>query len=307
MKQPILLSILAALVTLALKFSAYYVTGSVGLLSDALESLVNLFAAIVAFVSLWYAARPVDESHTYGHEKIEFFSSGVEGALIVIAAGGIGWYAIGSFFAPPALESLDLGAGLALVATAVNFVVARILLRIGRERGSIVLVADGRHLMADVWTSLAVVAGVVVVRLTAIHKLDALIALGVALHILWTGFDLVRISFDGLMDHALPPAEQNTVRAAIAAQLGPEMAFHALRTRLAGSRRFADFHLLVPGRYTVQAAHEIIARIEEAVQRALPGIEVTIHAEPIEDREAWEDSALLPIEQAARREEIEEP
>src|SRR5439155_11523166 len=301
LKNPILLSILAAVLTLALKFTAYHMTGSVGLLSDALESVVNLLAAVTALFCLWYAAQPVDINHTYGHEKIEFFSSGLEGMLILVAAGGIAWYAVARLLEPQELQALDVGAVAALLASLINLAVGQVLLRLGRARGSIILQADGRHLMADVWTSVGVLLGLGLVWLTGVKALDPVIALLMAANIARTGFELVRLSFNGLMDHALPVAEQALVRAAIEAQLSPGMDYHALRTRVAGSRRFADFHLLVPGSFSVKRAHEVIGRIESAVQQTLPGIEVTVHVEPIEDRAAWEDSALVALEQAARR------
>jgi cation diffusion facilitator family transporter len=296
LRNPIILSVLAAITTLALKFVAYGLTGSVGLLSDALESFVNLAAALTALASLWYAAQPVDSSHTYGHEKIEYFSSGVEGMLILFAAAGIGWYATQRLFAQRALEALGAGSLVALVAALINLVVARILLRVARRTGSIVLEADGHHLMTDVWTSFAVVGGVALVAVTGWDVLDPLIALAVAAGIVWTAVKLLARSFNGLMDHALPEAEQTAVRAAIHAQLGPHMHFHALRTRQAGSRRFVDFHLLVPGSWTVQRAHDLTEQIEAAVRQALPGAEITVHIEPIEAEESWTDSELLRVE-----------
>jgi cation diffusion facilitator family transporter len=303
LKYPILLSILAAVATIALKSAAYLLTGSVGLLSDAVESLVNLVAAVTAYLSLRYAARPVDASHTYGHEKIEFFSSGLEGVLIGVAALSIAWYAVRRLIVPETLQPLGLGLTLALVASVINGVVALVLLRAGRKHGSIVLEADGRHLLTDVWTSAAVLAGLGLVGLTGLYVLDPLIALVVAVNILWTGFSLIRRSFDGLMDHALPVEEQAAVRSAIERHLGPNMTYHALRTRQAGRRRFVDFHLLVPGRLSVQQAHTLTGQIEEAVRGVLPEMEVSVHIEPIEDSAAWSDSALLPVEEARRREE----
>lgn len=303
LKYPILLSILAAVLTLSLKSAAYGLTGSVGLLSDAVESVVNLAAALTAYLSLRYAARPVDESHTYGHEKIEYFSSGLEGVLILVAAAGIAWYAIRRLVAPEPLHPLGVGLTMALLASVVNGMVAVVLLRAGRRFGSIVLEADGRHLLTDVWTSLAVLTGLGLVWLTDIHLLDPLIALAVAVNILWTAFDLIRRSFNGLMDHALPEGEQTAVRSAIERQLGPNMDYHALRTRQAGRRRFVDFHLLVPGQLSVQQAHTLTEAIEEAVRDALPQVEVAVHIEPIEDSSAWRDSALLPLEEARRARE----
>ncbi len=308
LKYPILLSIVAALVTLALKSVAYILTGSVGLFSDAVESLVNVAAAVTAYFSLRYAARPVDESHTYGHEKIEFFSSGLEGVLIVAAAAGIAWYAVQRLISPQPLQPLGLGLGISLVASIINGITAVVLLRAGRRHGSIVLEADGRHLLTDVWTSAAVLLGLSLVWLTGVLMLDPLIALVVAANILWTGFDLIRRSFDGLMDHALPQQEQSAVRSAIERYLGPNMDYHALRTRRAGRRRFVDFHLLVPGKLSVQEAHTLTGRIEESVRGVLPDLEVTVHIEPIEDRSSWRDSALVPLEEARRaRGEMDAP
>lgn len=301
LRTPILLSIGAAILTVVLKYAAYYMTGSVGLLSDAAESIINLLAALIALLCLWYAAQPVDASHTYGHEKIEFFSSGLEGILILVAAGSIIWYAVERLLDPRELQALDLGLAISTVASAINLGVGLVLLRVAKETRSIVLEADGKHLMTDFWTSVAVIAGVGLVWLTGMRALDPLIALLMALNITWTGIGLVRLSFDGLMDHSLSETEQDAARAAIAAHLETGMDYHALRTRRAGSRRFADFHLLVPGSLSVQQAHALTGRIEDAVRAALPGIEVTVHVEPIEERSAWEDSALVPIERAARQ------
>jgi cation diffusion facilitator family transporter len=304
----VLLSIAAAIVTLALKTVAYFLTGSVGLLSDAAESIVNLLAAVTAYVSLHYAARPVDESHTYGHEKIEFFSSGLEGMLILTAAGLIAWYAVARLISGGKPEALGVGMLIVLFTAVINGAVAQILLRYGRKHQSIVLEADGRHLMTDVWTSVGVVAGLALVWLTErvgwpIYQLDPIIALLVAANIVWTAFDLIRRSFNGLMDHALPESEQAALRNAIESHLGAGMTYHALRTRQAGSHRFVDFHLLVPGHYTVQHAHELTEVIENAVRATLPGLEVSVHIEPIEEPAAYQDSALVPLEEAARREQ----
>ena len=295
-RSPILLSILAALVTLGLKCAAYSLTDSVSLLSDAVESLVNLVAALSAFGCLWYSVQPVDRTHTYGHEKIEFFSSGLEGMLILVAAGGIAWYAVQRLFNVRDLESLDLGMGLSFAASLINLVVGLILIRVGRRTNSIILEADGQHLMTDVWTSFGVIVGLVLVRLTDWYVLDPILALIVAANIVWTAWDLLRRSFNGLMDHALPEAEQNAVRAALDALMNPGLHYHALRTRQAGPRKFVDFHLLVPGTWSVKRAHEFTDRVEEAVKAALPGAEVTVHIEPIEAESAWKDSELLAVE-----------
>jgi len=302
LRYPVLLSILAAVATLGLKAWGYYLTGSVSVFSDAAEGLINLFAAGAAYFSLWYSAQPVDEEHTYGHEKIEFFASGLEGILILAAALGIVWYAVARLINPEEqLERLGVGTILVGLAAVVNLVVALILLRVGKKYQNIVLEADGKHLLADVWSSLAVIIGLTLVNFTGVLALDSLVAIMVAVSFAWTGYDLVRRSFNGLMDHALPVEEQEAVRAAIARALEPGMDFHALRTRHAGSQRFADFHLLVPGSLSVKRAHALTARVEKAVRAALPSIEVTVHIEPIEEKAAYEDSALVPIEQAARQ------
>jgi cation diffusion facilitator family transporter len=297
----LLLSVAAALATFALKLGAYAVTGSVGLLSDAAETGVNVLAAGTAFFSLWYSAQPVDVNHAYGHEKIEFFSSGMEGVLILLAAVGIGVYAVRRLLTPEPLMALDLGVGLAGAAGLVNLVVGRLLVRVGRNAQSVVVESHGRHLMTDVWTTASVLAGLTLVRVTGIQALDPVMGLLVGAFIVWTGFDLVRRSFHGLMDHALPAQEQDALRSAIVSQLDPGMDFHALRTRRAGSHRFSDCHLLVPGSLSVQAAHVVASRIEHAVQEALPGMEMTVHIEPIEEQAAWTDSALLPLERATRK------
>jgi cation diffusion facilitator family transporter len=302
LRRPMFLSVLAAVLTLGLKLTAYWLTGSVGLLADALETVTNIVAALTALFSLWYAAQPVDVSHTYGHRKIEFFSSGLEGVLILAAAAAIAWHAVEHFLWPEVPRDILLGGGIALAASLINLGVAQLLIRTGRARGSIVLEADGRHLMADVWTSVGVVTGLGLVLLSGQSWIDPTVALIVAAHVAWTGVDLVRRSFNGLMDHALPAEEQARLRAAIEANLQSGMDYHALRTRQAGTDRFADFHLLVPGSTTVSQAHALTERIERAVGEALPGIELTVHVEPIEEQAAWHDSALLPLERAAREE-----
>jgi cation diffusion facilitator family transporter len=291
-----LLSIVAAIATLGLKFGAYAVTGSVGLLSDAVESSVNLLAAFTALFALWYATQPVDRSHNYGHQKIELFASAIEGALILVAAAGIAWYAVARLVDPQPLASIGLGSVVTLLATAVNLVVARMLLRVAAQHDSIVLAADGRHLMTDVWTSLGVLAGILLVRFTGIERLDPLVALLVAGNIVLTGVGLLRTGFDGLMDRALPVPEVVAVRAAIERELAPDTTYHALRTRRAGSRRFVDLHLLVPGRVSVAHGHDQAERIERAVAAVLPGAETTVHLEPVEDGASWRDSALLSLE-----------
>jgi cation diffusion facilitator family transporter len=291
-----LLSIAAALMTLALKFGAYAVTGSVGLLSDAVESTVNLVAAVTALFALWYSAKPIDRSHPYGHAKIEFLASGIEGILILVAAAGIGWCSIDRLLNPRAVESVSLGVAVSIVATLVNLAVARILLHVARVRDSVVLAADGRHLMTDVVTSVGVIAGIVMVRLTGIERLDPLIALLVAVNIVRTGVELMRGSIDGLLDRALPERDQAQLRHIIERELEPGATFHALRTRRAGALRFVDFHLLLPGDISVHEAHDLTDRIERAVDLTFPKTETTVHIEPIEEKSAWEDSELVYLE-----------
>lgn len=289
---PIALSILAAVVTIGMKSIAYAVTGSVGLFSDALESGVNLLAAVTAYFSLLYAARPADASHTYGHEKIEFFSSGLEGVLILVAGVGTAVYAVRRLIHPQPLVGLEIGVIISLGASAINLVVARVLLHYGRMHRSIVLEADGQHLMTDVWTSLGVLGGLSLVMLTGVKELDPLLAIAVGLNIVWTGFGLIRRSFNGLMDHALPAAEQEQIRDVIRANLPAGADFHGLRTRQAGARRFIEFHLLVEGDLSVRAAHAIAHRVENALTTAIPGLEVVIHVEPVDERESWEPEYL---------------
>ncbi len=295
LRGPIVLSIAAAVLTIGIKSAAYFITGSVGLFSDALESVVNLLAAAAAYFSLTYAARPADPTHTYGHEKIEFFSSGLEGGLVCVAGGGTAFYAIRTLIDPNPLADLGLGGALALVASAINFVVARILLRVGRKHRSVVLEADGHHLMTDVWTSLGIVGGLGLVHLTGIREFDAILALLVGLHILGTGFRLMRRSFDGLMDHALDAADQEALRAAIRAALPAGCTFHHLRTRLAGRRKFADFHLLVPGELSVREAHAIGHQVETIVRSSVQDLELTIHIEPVEETSSWEADELARL------------
>ncbi len=298
LRGAMLLSIGAGVTTLGLKMGAYLLTGSVGLLSDGLESLVNLLAASMAYVAVRYSQRPVDLSHTYGHEKIEFFSSGLEGGLILIAAVTIAWCAVTRLIYPKNFVDEPLGVGIVLsvIAAGVNGGVGLLLLTLGRRHHSIVLEADGYHLLTDVWTTFAVVIGLGLVWLTGINLFDPLTALLMAAGILWTGATLMRRSFNGLMDAALPAEEQETLRRAIEAHLRPGMTYHALRTRLAGARRFVDFHLLVPGSMSVAEAHVLTDAIENSLRTAVPNVEPTIHVEPIESQSAWQDSALLSVE-----------
>ncbi|MCC6418262.1 MAG: cation transporter [Gemmataceae bacterium] len=287
------LSIAAATATIGLKAGAYLLTGSVGLLSDALESVVNLAAACVALVVLAVAARPPDEEHAYGHDKAEYFAGGIEGALILVAAASIAYAAVPRLFAPQPLEQLGLGLALSVAASLVNLGVALVLLRAGRRYESITLEADARHLLTDVWTSAGVLAGVGAVALTGWERFDPVLALLVAGHILWTGAGLVRRAVLGLMDTALPAEERAAVQALLDRYQGQGIRFHALRTRQAGALRFVSVHVLVPGNWTVQRGHDLLERLEEEVRRALPNVSVLTHLEPIEDPASWEDLGIV--------------
>lgn len=287
-RRTALLSVGAAIVTLLLKFGAYFLTGSVGLLSDAIESFVNLAAALIAFTAITVAGRPPDNNHTYGHDKAEYFSSGAEGTLILVAAGVIIYSAVQRLLNPAPLENLGIGVAVALVASAINFGVSRIMLRVARQEDSIALEADAKHLMTDVWTSVGVVAGIIVVGVTGWQMLDPLIAIAVGINIIWMGVQLIRRSTAGLMDATLPTAEVGVIQSAINQVAGPDTPYHALRTRKSGSRRFIDFHLLLPGQTTVQTSHDLVSRIEAAIEQELPNTFVTIHVEPREDASSWD-------------------
>lgn len=284
------LSVATSLVTMALKFGAYYLTGSVGLLSDALESFVNLGAALVAAVTLSYAHSGEDEDHNFGHEKAEYFSSGIEGALIFVAAAAIIWSAVPRLAAPQPLEQVGLGLALSVAAAGANLLCGWLLLKGAREHRSITLEADAHHLLTDVWTTAGVIAAVAVVHFTGWLILDPVIAIVVALQILWTGWSLIRRSFDGLMDRAIPDEE----RARIAAILDQVKArggdYHRLRTRVSGKKSFVDVHLLVPGTMTVHEGHDLAHRLESEIEAAIPHVEVLTHLESIDDPRSFEDN-----------------
>ena len=287
------LSIAAALATITLKTGAYLLTDSVGLLSDAIESLVNLAGAIVALVMLTIAARPADEEHVYGHSKAEYFASVTEGILILGAAIGILFTAIQRLLDPRPLEQLGIGLAVSVAASVINFSVSRILLNAGKQRQSITLEADARHLMTDVWTSVGVIGGVAIAGFTGWGILDPLVAIAVALNIIWTGFQLVRRSLSGLMDEALPEQDQQTIRDVMAKYREKGVEFHALRTRQAAARRFMSVHVLVPGDWTVHDAHHIAEDFETDVRAALGGvITVFTHLEPAEDELSMDDIYL---------------
>ncbi|QJR14173.1 cation diffusion facilitator family transporter [Usitatibacter palustris] len=284
------LSVATSVVTIALKFAAYYVTGSVGLLSDAIEGFVNLAAALAALGALTYAAREPDPEHNFGHEKAEYFSSGLEGALIFLAAGVIAWTAVPRLLHPVALEQVGMGIAFSIAATLANAACAAAMLRAARAHRSIALEADARHLLTDVWTTVGVVVGVLAVKVTGWLILDPLIAIVVAVHILWTGVHLVRRSFDGLMDRALPEADIARIRTELEALKARGCDYHALRTRQAGSRGFVDVHVLVPGAMSVQEGHDLVEHFEQEVRKAVAHVEVLVHLEPLEDPRSWDDN-----------------
>ncbi|MDP1877396.1 MAG: cation diffusion facilitator family transporter [Actinomycetota bacterium] len=286
------LSIAAAVATIGLKAAAYLLTGSVGLLSDALESMVNLVAAIVALVALTVAARPPDRSHHFGHGKAEYFSAGAEGVMIVVAAVLIVVSAVERLLHPRPLEELGIGLAITLVATAINAVVGLLLLRVGRMHRSITLVADGKHLMTDVWTSIGVVVGVALVGLTGWLPLDSLVAIAVAINILWTGYGLMVRATRGLMDHSLPEQQEQDIvlclRNVSAEYPAGQVRFHAIQTREAGRQRFTSLHVLVPGEWTVAQAHDLVEHVEARLAEVVEDVQVHAHVEPVDDPRSYE-------------------
>jgi cation diffusion facilitator family transporter len=286
------LSIGAAILTIVLKAIAYFLTGSVGLLSDAIESIVNLVGGVMALGMLTIAARPADEDHSFGHSKAEYFSSVVEGILILIAAGSIAYTAIERLIHPRLLEQVGIGLIVSVVASIINLGASRILMKAGKQYNSITLEADAQHLMTDVWTSVGVLAGVGVVALTGWLPLDPIMGLLVAANIVWTGFKLISRSVSGLMDVALPEAEQKAIDVALQKYREKGVEFHAMRTRQAASRRFVSVHVLVPGDWTVHDAHHVAEDIESDIYQALGEAVVTTHVEPVEDEISMDDIKL---------------
>jgi cation diffusion facilitator family transporter len=285
-------SIGAAVLTIGLKTAAYLLTGSVGLLSDALESLVNLVGALMALAMLTVAARPEDEDHAYGHSKAEYFSSGLEGGLILIAALSIIYAAIPRLIEPQPLEQVGLGLGVSVIASVVNLVTAIYLLRAGKQHNSITLQANAQHLLTDVWTSVGVLIGVGLVALTGWQRLDPIVAMLVAGNIIWHGGRIVRESVLGLMDTALSVDELEILKITLAPHMKNGVEYHALRTRQSGARKFASLHILVPDTWTVLHGHHLLEKIEADLRRALPGITVFTHLEPLGDPASWEDTKL---------------
>ena len=287
------LSIFAAVITIGLKTGAYQLTDSVGLLSDALESVINLAAAIIALIMLTLAAKPPDEDHAFGHDKAEYFAGGIEGTLILIAALTIGWTSLNRFFHPQPIEQIGIGLIITTAATVINLIVGQILVRAGRKYRTITLEADGKHLMTDVWTSIGVIAGIWAVGATGWLFLDPLVALFVAANITRTGFQLTRRAALGLMDTSVSGEKQEKIRKVLdyyAAE--KEIEYHALRTRRAATRSFISVHILVPGDWTVHKGHQMLEEIESEIRREVEGSIIFTHLESLDDPASWYDVEL---------------
>lgn len=286
------LSIIAAVLTISLKFLAYLLTGSVGLLSDAIESVVNLAAAILALFMLKWAAKPPDEEHMYGHTKAEYFSSIVEGVLITIASITIIIPSVNRLLNPQVIEQPLLGLIISAFASIINFAVASLLLRAGKKYNSITLDADAHHLFTDVWTSVGVIIGVSVVAITGIYIFDPIIAIIVAINIIYTGWKLIKRSVMGFMDVSISTEEQKIITDIIAQYEKEGLKFHGIRTRQSAARRFVTFHVLVPGKWSVQKSHDWVEKIEKDIRNAISQITVTTHLEPVEDKKSWNDEGI---------------
>lgn len=286
------LSIAAALATLLLKTGAWWITGSVGLLSDAAESTVNLVAAIVALIALKLAAKPADEAFHYGRTKAEYFSAAVEGVMIFLAAMAIIGFAIERLLNPQPLAEVGIGLLISVIASLINGAVAMVLLRAGKAHRSITLRADGKHLMTDVITSAGVLVGVGLVWLTGWGWLDPVVALLVGLNILWTGWKLLAESSRGLLDEALPEEERRRITSIMECAAGDQVEFHAVRTRVSGARSFLEFHMLVPGKWSVQRGHDLMEDLIDELVAEVPGLQVLGHLEPIEDPRSYDDIEL---------------
>ena len=286
------LSIAAALATILLKGWAWWITGSVGLLSDALESFVNLAGAIMALAMLTLAAMPADDNHAHGHGKAEYFSSAFEGFLIIIAAVAISYAAIDRLLNPQPIEAVGIGLAVSVVASIINLATSRILMAVGKKHKSITLEADAHHLLTDVWTSAGVIVGVGLVWLTGWLWLDPVIALLVALNIVWTGWQLLHRSATGLMDVSIPEEDRRAIESVLDSYRRQGLDFHALRTRQAGTRAFISLHVLVPGKWTVQLGHDWSERIEADIRQAVTYAHITTHLEPMEDPVSLADQVL---------------
>lgn len=293
LKKFIYLAIVAAVATISLKLFAYSLTGSVGLFSDALESCVNLIAAVVALFMITLAEKPADEEHAFGHNKAEYFSSAIEGGLIVLAAFSIIWSAIPRLLNPQPLENIGIGLLVAVGATGINLAVGLILVKNGRKNNSITLEADGKHLLTDVYTSAGVLIGIGLVKLTGWLALDAIVAIGVAINILWAGFQLMRRSALGLLDSGIPEDERFKIIQVLEKLKSQNVDFHALLTRQAGQRKFISVHILMPGQWTIQECHDILEKVEKDIRELFDSpVTVFTHPEPIGDIVSMHDIGL---------------
>ena len=293
LKKYAYLSIAAALITIGLKFYAYFYTGSMGLFSDALESCVNLLAAVVALIMIHISEKPADEGHEFGHTKAEYFSSAIEGGLILVAAFSIIWSAAPRLLEPQPIENVGLGVLISLSASLVNLGVALVLIKNGKKNNSLLLEADGKHLMTDVWTSVGVITAIFIVKLTGFLILDPIIAIIVALNIVWTGFQLLKRSANGLMDASISESELKIVTDYLNELKTDKIDFHSLMTRQAGQRKFISLHLLVPGEWSVQQGHDYAENIEETIEDMFSEpVTVSSHIEPIEDPASMRDIGI---------------
>ena len=287
------LSIAAAVVTILLKFTAYKVTGSIGFFSDALESIVNLLAAVFGLIMLHVSEKPADEGHEFGHSKAEYFSSAIEGSLILLAAFSIIWSAVPRLIHPIALENINIGLLFSVGASLVNLAVGQMLIHNGKKSKSLLVEADGKHLMTDVWTSAGVIAGILLVKFTGILIIDPIIAILVALNIVYTGYRLISRSTNGLMDASISETEIDQVKKYLDSLKEKDITYHSLMTRQAGQRKFISFHLLVPGAWTVQQGHENADIIEETIEDMFDEpVTVTSHIEPVEDPASLKDIGI---------------
>ena len=293
LKKFIYLAIAAAVATISLKLFAYFLTGSVGLFSDALESGVNLIAAVVALFMITLAEKPADEEHAYGHYKAEYFSSAIEGGLIVIAAFSIIWSAVPRIIHPQPLENVGIGLLVSFGASAINLAVGLILIKQGKKNHSITLEADGKHLMTDVYTSIGVLIGIVVVKLSGWLVLDGIVAIGVALNIVWTGYQLMRRSALGLLDSSIPEAERLKIANALDTYKDQNLEYHSLMTRQAGQRKFVSLHVLLPGKMSIQEGHDLVEKIERNIRELFDApVTVFTHLEPVEDPVSMQDIGI---------------
>jgi cation diffusion facilitator family transporter len=283
------MSIVVSVVVFGMKMAAWWATGSVGLLSDALESTVNIVAAVVALFALRTAMKPADKLHHFGRGKAEYFSASIEGFMILLAALIIVYTAVERIITPRELEQIGWGLTISTVAALINGGAALILLRAGKLHRSPVLVADGKHLMTDVWTSAGVIVGVGLVVVTGWNRLDGIVALAVGLNIIVTGVNLLRSSTAGLMDKALSDEDHLKIVKVLTKYESDEVKFHELQTREAGRQRFVSMHVLVPGAWTIQKGHDLSENLEADIIAELPNTLVTTHVEPLEDERSWAD------------------